>query len=73
MKDGDVSFCLTHWQDFLKGEEVQRIFREKDDENKDGGGSSICSSMAVIEGNLGISESYIFIHFYFRTYFCIYF
>lgn len=30
-------FCLIHGQDFIKGE-VQRIFKEKDDENKDAGG-----------------------------------
>lgn len=37
MKDRDFSSSLINGQDFIKGE-VQRVLKEKDDENKDSGG-----------------------------------
>lgn len=54
MKDGDFSWSLINEQDFINRKEVQGISKEKDGGNKDPvDKDSICSSMAVIEGNFG--------------------
>lgn len=53
MKDGDLSWSLINGQDFIR-REVWRISKENSDENKiQVDEESICSSMAIIEGNFG--------------------